>query len=225
MSVTKRIAFAAAASWFSRGVTIVLALILMPVLFHHLAKEELGIWLLLSQASAVLFIFDFGLGPTLTRRIALAKGKSGSNPNGPLNEETLREITDMVASGRRVYQILATTAFLISTLLGCIYLERLHLAMVSLPVVWTAWAVLCLSQAFGLWAEVWNCLLCGVGFVGWDAVLGSFISTVTMLVQIVTLYLGGGLIALATGCRHWIAGPEIRPVPELCALPAASVPF
>ena len=99
VSVTKRIAFAAAASWFSRGVTIVLALVLMPVLFHHLAKEELGIWLLLSQGSALLFIFDPGFGPTLSRRIALAKGKSGSDPNAPLNEETLREIADLVASG------------------------------------------------------------------------------------------------------------------------------
>jgi len=198
VSVTKRIAFAAAASWFSRGVTIVLALVLMPVLFHHLAKEELGIWLLLSQGSALLFIFDPGFGPTLSRRIALAKGKSGSDPNAPLNEETLREIADLVASGRRIYQILAATAFLLSTLLGCIYLERLHLATVSLPVVWTAWAVLCLSQAFGLWAEIWNCLLWGVGFVGWDSVLGSLISTATLLAQIVTLYLGGGLVALAT---------------------------
>jgi len=66
------------------------------------------------------------------------------------------------------------------------------------PVVWTAWGVLCLSQAFGVWAQVWNCLLNGVGYVGWDAVLGSFISTVSLLAQIATLFLGGGLVALAT---------------------------
>jgi hypothetical protein len=41
VSVTKRIAFGAADSWFSRGVTIVLGLVLMPVLFRHLPKEEL----------------------------------------------------------------------------------------------------------------------------------------------------------------------------------------
>ncbi len=197
MSITKRIAFGAAASWFSRGVTIVLSFALMPVLFHHLAKEELGVWLLLAQTSALLFILDFGLSATLTRRIAMAKGKSGSDPETPLNEETRREIADLVESGRRLYQGIAVAAFLVSSLSGFIYLQHLHLTTLSLPVVWSAWGILCLSQALGVWAQVWNCLLSGVGYDGWDAVLGSFISTVTLLAQIATLYLGGGLVALA----------------------------
>jgi len=197
MSVTKRIAFGAAANWFSRAVTIVLALVLMPVLFHHLGKEELGVWLLLAQTSALLFILDLGLSAVLTRRIALAKGKSGSDPEAPLTDETRREIADLVESGRVLYRGLAIATFVISCLSGFVYLEQLHLTTLALPVVWTAWAVLCLSQAFGVWAQTWNCLLSGVGYVGWDAVLGSFISTVTLLAQIVTLFLGGGLVALA----------------------------
>jgi O-antigen/teichoic acid export membrane protein len=198
VSVTKRIAFGAAASWFSRGVTIVLALVLMPVLFHHLPKEELGVWLLLAQTSAVIFIFDLGLGTTLIRRIALAKGKSGSDPQAPLNEETRREIADLVESGRQVYRGLAVVTFGVSSVAGFIYLQHLHLTTVSLPVAWSAWCILCLSAAFGVWAEVWYCLLFAVGYVGWNAVLGSFVSTVTLLCQIAVLYLGGGLIALAT---------------------------
>jgi O-antigen/teichoic acid export membrane protein len=198
MSVTKRIAFGAAASWFSRGVTIVLALVLMPVLFHHLAKEELGVWLLLAQTSALLFILDLGLSSVLTRRIALAKGKSGSDPETSLNRETQREIADLVESGRRLFLGLAVGTFVVSCLSGFVYLQHLHLTTLSLPVVWSAWGILCLSQAFGVWAQVWNCLLSGVGYVGWDAVLGSFISTMTLLAQIATLFLGGGLVALAT---------------------------
>src|SRR6266566_9641167 len=83
MSVTRRIAFGAAASWFSRGVTILLGLVLMPVLFRYLPKEELGVWLLLGQSWAAMGILDLGFGITLTRRIALAKGKSGGDPNAP----------------------------------------------------------------------------------------------------------------------------------------------
>jgi O-antigen/teichoic acid export membrane protein len=198
MSVTKRIAFGAAASWFSRVVTIVLALVLMPVLFHHLPKEELGVWLLLAQTSALLFILDLGFSTVLTRRIALAKGKSGSDPAAPLTDETLREIADLVEAGRRLFLGLAIATFLISCLSGFIYLGHLKLTTLSLPVVWSAWAILCLSQAFGVWAQVWNCLLSGVGYVGWGAVLGSFMSTVTLLAQIAALYLGGGLLVLAT---------------------------
>ena len=178
--------------------TIVLALVLMPVLFHHLPKEELGVWLLLAQTSALLFILDLGFSTILTRRIALAKGKSGSDPSVPLTDETLSEIASLVEAGRRLFLVLAVATFVISCLSGFLYLQHLHLATLSLPVVWGAWAILCLSQAFGVWAQVWNCLLSGVGYVGWDAVLGSFISTVTLLAQIGALYLGGGLLALAT---------------------------
>ena len=74
MSVTRRIAFGAAASWFSRGVTILLGLVLMPVLFRYLPKEELGVWLLLGQSWAAMGILDLGFGITLTRRIAFAGG-------------------------------------------------------------------------------------------------------------------------------------------------------
>jgi O-antigen/teichoic acid export membrane protein len=197
MSVTKRIAFGAAASWFSRGVTIVLALVLMPVLFHHLPKEELGVWLLLAQTSALLFILDLGLSATLTRRIALAKGRSGSDPNTPLTDEARREIADLVETGRQLYRGLAFTTFFLSSISGFIYLQHLHLATLDLSIVWLSWGILCLSQAFGVWAQVWNCLLTGVGYVGWDAVLGSVIATTTLLVQIAALFLGGGLIALA----------------------------
>jgi len=112
VSLTKRIAFGAAASWFSRAVTILLALLLMPVLFRRLGKEELGVWLLLGQSWAALGIFDLGFGVTLTRRIAFAKGKSGSEPNTPLMPETLAEIADLVATGRRVYHVLSLFALI-----------------------------------------------------------------------------------------------------------------
>src|SRR4051794_29460896 len=99
MSISRRIAFGAAASWFSRGVSIVLGLVLMPVLFHHLPKEELGVWLLLGQSWAAMGILDLASGAPPPRRIALAKGKSGADLNAPLTPETLREIADLVECG------------------------------------------------------------------------------------------------------------------------------
>src|SRR6266446_439212 len=111
MSVSRRILFGAAATWFSRGLTILLGLILMPVLFRHLPKEELGVWLLLGQSWVAMGILDLGVGVTLTRRIALAKGKSGGDPNAPLTTETLREIADLVESGQRIYRMMSVGVF------------------------------------------------------------------------------------------------------------------
>ena len=113
MSVTRRIAFGAAASWFSRGVSILLGLVLMPVLFRHLPREELGVWLLLGQSWAAMGILDLGFGVTLTRRIALAKGRSGADPNVPLTAGTLGDIADLVASGRRIYRFMALGVFVV----------------------------------------------------------------------------------------------------------------
>ncbi len=198
MSVTKRIAFGAAANSFSRAVTIVLSLVLLPVLFHHLDREELGVWLLLAQTSVLLFILDLGLSTVLTRRIALAKGKSGSDPDILLNDETRNEIANLVAIGRRLFTIMAVAIFVLSTLSGFVYLRNLHLTHVSLSTVWLSWAVLCLSQALGVWGQTWNCLLNGVGYVGWDALLNSILQALILVVQIIALFLGGGLVALAT---------------------------
>jgi O-antigen/teichoic acid export membrane protein len=197
MSLTKRIFFGAAASWFSRGMTILLGLVLLPVLFRTLPKEELGVWLLLGQSWATLGILDLGFGVTLTRRIAFAKGRSGSDPNAPLTDATRAEIADLIATGLRLYRGLAALSFAVSFGLGFFYLRSLTLDAVALPAVWTAWGVLCVSQALTVWATPWTCLLQGVGYIGWDAILASFVSALTLIGQIIAALCGGGLVSLA----------------------------
>ena len=197
MSTTKRIAFGAASHWVSRGVTIVLGLVLMPVLLGHLPKEEVGIWLLLGQSWAVLGILDLGFGVTLTRRIALAKGRSGGSPDTKLTTESLAEIADLVVCGRRIYRFMAIGVFLVSWSLGFFYLRNLDLHELSHSTVWIAWTILCACQALTVWGSVWPCLIQGVGYVGWDALLATMINGIMLLLQILAVFLGGGVILLA----------------------------
>ncbi|MEN3940972.1 hypothetical protein WJU23_06745 [Prosthecobacter sp. SYSU 5D2] len=197
MSFTRRIFFGAAASWFSRLITIVLGLVLLPILFRNLPKEELGIWLLLGQSWAAMGILDLGFGATLTRQIAFAKGRSGSDPGVSLNEESLAEIGDVLATGVRIYKALAVIAFLISFGLGALYFNGLNLEDIPAYEVWIAWGILCLSYAVNTWATPWSCLLQGVGYVGWDSLLLSFVNALTLAGQIVAVLFGGGLVTLA----------------------------
>jgi O-antigen/teichoic acid export membrane protein len=197
MSLTRRIFFGAAASWFSRGVTILLGLVLLPVLFRVLPQEELGIWLLLGQSWAAMGILDLGFGVTLTRQIAFAKGKSGHEPDGKLTESTLSEIADILVTGKHIYRALALISFIISFGLGAIYLNTLSLGEVPVQSVWIAWGMLCLSFAVNTWAAPWGCLIQGVGYVGWDAILLSFVNALTLCGQIAAAVVGGGLIGLA----------------------------
>ncbi len=196
MSTTRRIAFAVLAAWISRGITVLLGLLLMPVLFRHLAREELGVWLLMSQTSAMFGILDLGFGITLTRRIAFAKGRDGNLP-AHLNSWP-DEIATLAAIGRRVYRALACLAFIIPAAGGFVYLRGLELTSVSLASAWIAWLVLCISQAFNMWAGVYSCLLQGTGYVGWDSLIASFTNALMLGAQIAVVLFGGGILTLAS---------------------------
>lgn len=198
MSITKRILFGAGAAWFSRELQILVGLILLPVLFRTLPKEELGIWLLLGQSWATLGLLDLGFGVTLTRRIAFAKAKSGIGLNASLTAEARQEIADLVATGLCIYRALGIVAFAVSFGAGFFYLRTLTLDQTSLATIWTAWGILCLSQALTVGATPWTCLLQDVGYIGWDAILVSFVNAIALIGQIVAALLGGGVVILAT---------------------------
>jgi O-antigen/teichoic acid export membrane protein len=185
------------ASWFSRGANILLGMMLLPILFRHLSNQELSVWLLLGQSWAALGIFDLGFGVILTRRIAFAMVKSPIPADGQMPKEISGEIADLVATGRRMYRLLAVLAFCVSFGLGATYLKSLELTEVMERTVWSAWGVLCLSQAVGIWSAPWTCLLQGVGYVGWDAIFGCVVNSLALLVQMALVLLGGGLMGLA----------------------------
>lgn len=192
MSVSRRIAFAVSASWLGRFVTIGLNLVLVPVLFRHMGQEELGIWFMLGQSGAFLGLMDLGVSPTLTRRIALAKGKSGGDPGVALNVESQREIADLVASGRIIYRFMTLGVFLVAWVTGFLFIGQIELKQLNYQTVWMAWTMMCLSHAVGVWAAIWGCLLQGVGYVGWDALLGTLINVATLCAQIAVVLLGRG---------------------------------
>lgn len=205
--------------------TILMGLVLMPVLFRTLPKEELGLWMLIGQSVAVLGILDFGFGVTLTRRLAFARARNGSDPNAPFTDESRSEIADLLTTGTRLYRVLALIAFAVSLGSGFFYLRTLSLETVGLSTIWMAWSIFCLSNALTVWATPWTCLLQGIGHVGWDAIVASFTGTITLTAQIITAFAGGGLIALsivaAAGAllqRVAILGFARKKQPELFAL-------
>lgn len=198
MTLSRRIYFAVSVSWFSRFIVIGLGLVLIPVLFRHMGKEELGLWFLLGQSGAFLGLMDMGVSPTLTRRIAFAKGRSGTDPGSVVNEITQREIADLVATGKVIYRYLTAGVFLIAWVTGFLFIGQIELQQLDHRTIWIAWTVMCLSHALGVWAAMWGCLLQGTGHVGWDGLIGIAVQVCTLIAQIVAVLLGGGLITLAS---------------------------
>lgn len=198
MNTNRRIFFAVSVSWFSRFVVIGLGLVLIPVLFRNMGKEELGLWFLLGQSGAFLGLMDMGLSPTLTRRIAFAKGRSGTDANVSLSESYQQEIADLVATGKVIYRYLTAGVFVIAWVTGFIFIGQIDLLQLDHGTIWTAWTVMCLSHALGVWGAMWSCLLQGTGHVGWDGLIGIAVQVATLVCQILAVLLGGGLVSLAT---------------------------
>ncbi|PHV63360.1 hypothetical protein VKI21_03575 [Cyanobacterium aponinum UTEX 3222] len=197
MSASKRIAIAVAISWVSRAIGILSSLLLMPILFRFMGKEELGLWFLLGNSQAFLGLLGMGIAPTLTRRIAFAKGKSGSNPDAELTEESKQDIGDWVVTGKIILQWLAVIIFFVAWISGYGLIRELKLEEVSPQTVFWAWTLMCLGYAINVWVAYLGCWLQGIGYIGWDSLIATILAVVTIGANIVVVLMGGGLIALA----------------------------
>lgn len=197
MSASKRIAFAVSVSWLGKVSIILSGLFLTPILFRFMGKEELGLWYLLANSQSFLALLSLGITPTLTRHIALAKGKSGSDPGIELTEETKQHIGDLVVTGRIVLQWLAVAVFFIAWGSGYGLINQIKLSQVSPQTVFWAWTLMCVGYAIGVWLSYLDCVLAGMGYVGWDSLIWMVMYFLTMLANITAVLLGGGLLALA----------------------------
>lgn len=197
MTLARRMVFAVVTGWVSRVVSVALSLILIRVLFAKLGNEEQGFWLLLGNSAIFVSLMDLGFSYTLTRRIALARGKSGADPNAVLTDETKKEIADLVATGKCVFRVIAPLVFLVSLGLGFVFLANLQFREVDKYTVWLAWAILCAGYAINVWALVWSCLLEGVGLVGWSTVAQTAVAVVAMILQITLVMLGSHILTMA----------------------------
>jgi O-antigen/teichoic acid export membrane protein len=196
MSVAKRIAFAASVSWVSRAVSVLANLFLVPILFRHMDREELGLWFLLSGSQAFLGLLGFGITPTLTRHIAFARAGGDSEFLGS-SEQAQQHVADLVTTGRRVLQSLAAFVFLVACVSGYGLVARLPFEHISPHVVLWAWVLMCAGYAVNVWVSYLECWISGVGYVGWFGLIGTGVSLFTVAANITAALLGHGIITLA----------------------------
>ncbi|NCO74410.1 MAG: oligosaccharide flippase family protein [Cyanobacteria bacterium] len=197
MSFTQKIAFGVGISWLSRIISIVVNLFFIPIMFRYLGKEELGLWFLMSNSQALLGLLGMGIAPVITKRIALAKGKSGATAEVELNNESKQEIGDLVTTGNILLRGVAFFIFFIAAIGGYFLINQFELTTVSPQTILWSWIIICLGYAVGVWVEYLNCLLTGMGYVGFNQLILAILSVGTTLISIVVVINGGGLFHLA----------------------------
>jgi len=152
---------------------------------------------LLSNSQYFLLLLGLGVVPTLTRHIALAKGKSGSDPGIELTEESKQQIGDLLVTGRIIFRWLAVVVFFVAWGTGYGLISQIKLTEVSPQTLFWAWTLLCTGYSVGVWVSYFDCCLLGMGYVGWDTLIWTVISILTTLANITAVLLGGGLLVLA----------------------------
>jgi len=196
--IGRKIAFAVSASWLSQVIRIGLNLLILPIMFHMMNSEELGLWLVLGQSTIFLSILmEAGLTPTITRRIAFVAGRSLSGPDRPLDEESRRDLADMLASGRIAYRFVSIGVFVVTFALGSLYLWHLELRQVAPTTAWIAWILLCFGYATMAWSGLWTALATGLGYVAAGTIAATAVGIVTLLAQLLVVLAGGGLLWLS----------------------------
>ncbi len=196
--IGRKIAFAVSASWLSQVIRIGLNLLILPILFHAMNQEELGLWLILGQSTIFLGILtEAGFTPTITRRIAFAAGKSRAGPDQPLDEEARRDLADLLASGTIAFRFVSIGVFVLTFALGSLYLWQLDLREVSPTTAWVAWTLLCFGYATTTWSSLWTALATGLGYVAAGTIIVTVVGIVTLLTQMLVAFLGGGLLWLS----------------------------
>jgi O-antigen/teichoic acid export membrane protein len=210
MSLHRRIAFGVSATYVARALQIVLNLALLPIMYHHLSKDVIGMWWLLGQASLFLGLLDFGFGPTLTRRIAFAKGISGAHVDVELTPESRAKLGDLLSTGKVVFRCVALLILVLAGSVGAVLLQRVPLVTLTKSEVLGAWALFCLSYSINAWSGLWLTLLNGLGYVGSANLITVVMLVVAALGKIVAVACGGSLISLAViDCVAAIATRQI----------------
>jgi O-antigen/teichoic acid export membrane protein len=206
MSLNRRIAMGVFAGYLARAMQIVLNLALLPIMFRQLSNEVIGIWFLLGQAALFLGLLDFGFGPTLTRRIAFAKGHTEDE----LSPDNRQKLGDLVVTSRVIYRWMAVAVLLLAGSTGALFLGTVTLKQLTLGQVLGAWLLFCLSYAINAWGGLWVALLSGLGYVGSANLIMVIIQVVAMIAKIIVVSLGGGLMSLAIiDCVASLVGRQV----------------
>ncbi len=184
------------ANWLGKLLGIVFSLVLTPILFHRLSQDELGLWYLVVQVSGLLALFDFGISPTLIRRIAMARADASSGD--PLIAGKGRaEIAGLISTGRTTFRWLALATVLIGGLLGSAAISSIDSQGTGTGTILASWLVVCATNAFSIRTNIFSCLVSGIGMAGWSGLTSVVSTLVVFAAQITALWSGGGLLHLS----------------------------
>jgi O-antigen/teichoic acid export membrane protein len=192
-----RVRFAVLAGWGNRGVSILANLLQTPMLYHYLDSTTLGLWFLMIGAQTVLGLFDLGFGTTIQRRIAFARGLSGTDPDVQLIQSSKQQVLNLLAMAKRFYSLMAIIVFVIFIMIGVLFQSFITVDRNYISSLWLAWIIISIGFSINVLSWYVDSILNGLGVIGWSNIISIILGVISFVCTWIALSLDTGLIGLA----------------------------
>ncbi len=180
------------AVWFSRIAVIVMGLVVLPVLFDQLTQEELGLWMLMNAGGALIQLLDFGVLPTLTRRVAISTAIE-KNRKGIDN----RRGANIICCGQVIYRYLSLVLVSLLILISVVLMLTSSVDGSDSLLLVVSVLFIGLGYVFTIASGVWQSCLAGSGYVALNTFILFVVTLVTIVLQLIFAYEFSNLISLS----------------------------
>lgn len=187
MSHSSRIAYGTLASLILTATTMLVSVIQLRLFVHDLAPDHAGLWILLMSLGQYVAVMDLGFGPTLSREIAFALGRS------PDSADSRSHISSLIASIQRVLTLLALALFVIGLPIGAFIIWR-HEPTAEL---FETWLIFLMGAATNLTGNLGLMALYGFGSVTTERLIRAVSQVLWLIMSFIALKAGFGLRGLA----------------------------
>jgi hypothetical protein len=172
-------------------------LLLLPLLLHHLTREDLGYYFILQNLFAIVPLVDFGVAISIDRQVGYAMGGAKELiPHGvarPLEanlQPNYSLIWKLMDTTRAYYRLLSIALFFVMGIVVTV-IASLAAGQTSSPgLAWMASGTALLNLVFEIYWGWWNTFLCAMNRVQLSARV-AFIGYLLRLALSCTLLLAG----------------------------------
>jgi O-antigen/teichoic acid export membrane protein len=172
-------------NYVAQAVTGIAALVITPLLLHHLGKSLFGVWILASSVVTYLQLFGAAFGGATTRLVA---EDAGHRPHAALR--TLNTTFFVLIP-------LGALALVAGLVIALFFPDIVHVAPALRTSVIVAVAVLAISVAVALPFDTFGGALLGHQRFDLLAISNALLIAITTGASIAIVLLGGGIVALA----------------------------
>lgn len=200
--VARLLASAVVWSWLFSGLRLASGLVLLPLLWRLLPKNDFGMYYVFVQLGTVVPMMDFGFSLSVERSLAYARAGASSleamgvgalGSGGKPNRTLMAEI---VHSSRQLYRWLSLGTAAVLLLAGTLSIGLGASLTVSPTRTWWAWGFWLVSLSLDLYTSYWVALLRGLNQVTTSARWLSLAYGLRLAMSAVLLLAGAGLMAV-----------------------------